>query len=76
MKKTQSQTQTQNNRAAPPPPRSVSPARNPPSNSLYIVNFVRPFTQAAVKELLSQDGAKLKEFGMNFNRSKCFAVVR
>ena len=49
---------------------------SPRTNTLFIINFVRPFTKAAVEELLNQNGSlKLVEWGMDFIKSKCFAVV-
>ncbi|XP_050503232.1 apoptotic chromatin condensation inducer in the nucleus isoform X2 [Diabrotica virgifera virgifera] len=53
-----------------PPP---SPAKNPPSNILYITNLVRPFTAKQLRELLERTG-KIKEgsFWTDRIKSKCY----
>lgn len=53
-----------------PPP---SPARNPPSDVLFITNLVRPFTLKQLKELLQRTG-NVKEEGFWTDRikSKCY----
>ncbi|XP_072381912.1 uncharacterized protein Acn isoform X2 [Diabrotica undecimpunctata] len=53
-----------------PPP---SPAKNPPSDILYITNLVRPFTAKQLRELLERTG-KIKEdrFWTDRIKSKCY----
>jgi len=56
-----------------PEVREVPPSKKPVSNVLFITNFVRPFTKAAVQELLGQTG-KVKEWGMDPIKSRCFVI--
>jgi apoptotic chromatin condensation inducer in the nucleus len=51
--------------------RTVKPSQRPPTNTLHIVGFVRPFTLAQVKTLLSQHGT-ITNFWMNDIKSQCY----
>jgi len=53
--------------------REVPPSKKPPSNVLFITNFVRPFTKQAVQELLNQTG-RVKEWGMDDIKSRCYVI--
>jgi len=56
-----------------PQERIVGPAKNAQTSILFIRNFVRPFTQIQVEELLKQTG-KVKHWGMDGIKSRCFVV--
>lgn len=56
-----------------PPP---SPAKNPPSEVLYISNLVRPFTLKALKELLERTGKIVEEKGFWTDKIKSKCIVR
>ena len=46
------------------------------TDTLYIRNFVRPFTLPQAKEMLQSNGGTLTEFWMDSIRTHCFATVR
>jgi hypothetical protein len=52
----------------------VKPSQRPPTNTLHIVGFVRPFTLTQVKALLSQHGT-ITNFWMNDVKSQCYVSV-
>lgn len=64
---------------APPAPATAPAAtdatsgKNPPSNTIYVDRFVRPFTLASAKSLFEQHGA-VKRFWMNSIKSHAFVV--
>lgn len=64
---------TTSTEGADPEVREVPPAKNPVSNTLYLTNFVRPFTKQQVDELLNQTG-KVVQSGMDPIKSRCYAI--
>ncbi|KAK6623042.1 hypothetical protein RUM43_008894 [Polyplax serrata] len=53
--------------------KSPSPARNKPTNIIYIVNLVRPFTIPQLKELLARTGTIMEDgFWIDKIKSKCY----
>jgi len=52
---------------------ATAPARRPASNTVFVRNFVRPFTKQAVEELVSQKG-KPVEWGMDQIKTKCYII--
>lgn len=56
--------------------KSPSPPRHKPSNILYIVNLVRPFTIPQLRELLARTGTITDDgFWIDKIKSKCFVKV-
>ncbi|XP_050372886.1 uncharacterized protein LOC126790615 [Argentina anserina] len=53
--------------------RVVPPSQKPPTNSLKIDNFLRPFTLKAVQELLGKTG-KFTDFWMDHIKTHCFVT--
>ncbi|CAG8481797.1 3252_t:CDS:2 [Paraglomus brasilianum] len=51
--------------------REIPPSKHEPTSTLYIKNFVRPFTVIMVRELLDRFG-KVEFFWMNKIKSHCF----
>lgn len=54
---------------------AVPPSQKPPTNSLKIDHFLRPFTLKAVHELLGKTG-KVTDFWMDQIKTHCFVTVR
>ena len=53
----------------------VLPSPKPPTNSLRIDRFLRPFTLKAVQELLSKTGS-ITSFWMDHIKTHCYVTVR
>lgn len=53
---------------------TVPPSQKPPTNSLRIDQFLRPFTLKAVEELLGKTGS-VKSFWMDHIKTHCFVSV-
>ncbi|PRQ48877.1 putative transcription regulator SAP family [Rosa chinensis] len=56
-----------------PKERVVPPSQKPPTNSLKIDHFLRPFTLKAVQELLGKTG-KVTDFWMDHIKTHCFVT--
>ena len=57
--------------------KSPSPPRHKPSNILYIVNLVRPFTIPQLRELLARTGTIVEDgFWIDKIKSKCYVKVK
>lgn len=53
----------------------VPPSQRPPTNSLRIDRFIRPFTLKAVQELLGKSG-NITSFWMDQIKTHCYVSVR
>ena len=54
---------------------AVPPSQKPPTNSLRIDRFLRPFTLKAVQELLGKTGS-VTSFWMDHIKTHCYVMVR